>query len=151
MRLLVGLDNEMIETELLKGLGVGEELMDCCVGDEVTGLWNCLGVGGGLMGFWIDRGVRGEVTGLGIAPKFGEQTMELGIELGGGEEGTELIWMVLGGGEVTRGLRGLLWVHTVLGDLSVLLRRWDRLGVQGVGLQGLLHCGATGDSSLTWG
>lgn len=38
VRLLVGLDNEMMETELLKGFGDGEELMDCGVGDEVTGL-----------------------------------------------------------------------------------------------------------------
>lgn len=64
VRLLVGLDNEMMETELLKGLGVGEELTDCEVGDEATGLWKDLGVGGGLMGLWIDRGVREEVTGL---------------------------------------------------------------------------------------
>lgn len=38
VRLLVGLDNEIMETELLKGLGVGEELTDCDVGDEATGL-----------------------------------------------------------------------------------------------------------------
>lgn len=51
VRLLVDLDNEMMEIELLKGFGVGEELMDCGVGDEATGLWKDLGVGGGLMGF----------------------------------------------------------------------------------------------------
>lgn len=56
VQLLVGLDNEMMATELLKGFGDGEELMDCGVGDEVTGLWKGLGVGGGLMGFWTDCG-----------------------------------------------------------------------------------------------
>lgn len=76
--------------------------------------------------------------------------MELWVDLGGGEEGTALtgLWMVLGGGEVTRELRWLLGVHAAPGDLSVLLRRRDKLGVQGVGLLGLLNCGATGDSSL---
>lgn len=64
MRLFVGLDNEIMETELLKGLGIGEELRDCGSGDEAIGLWKGLGVGGGLMGFWIERGVREEVTGL---------------------------------------------------------------------------------------
>lgn len=94
----------------------------------------------------LDRGVRGEV------PEFGEQVMELWVDLGGCEEGTELtgLWLVLGGGEVTRGLHRLPGVHTAPGDLSVLLRRRDRLGVQGVGLLGLLHCGATGDTSLAW-
>lgn len=38
MQLLVGRDNEMMETELLKGFGVGEELTDRGFGDEVTGL-----------------------------------------------------------------------------------------------------------------
>lgn len=79
--------------------------------------------------------------------------MELWVDLGGGEEGTALsgLWMVLGGGEVTRELRWLLGVHAAPGDLSVLLRRRDKLGVQGVGLLGLLNCGATGDSSLACG
>lgn len=78
--------------------------------------------------------------------------MELWIDLGGGEEGTQLIglWMVLGCGEVTRELRWMLGVHTAPGDLSVPLRRRDRLGVQGVGLLRLLHCIPTGDSSLAW-
>lgn len=67
--------------------------------------------------------------------------MELWIDFGDGEEETELIglWKVLGGGEVNRELRWLLGVHTAPGDLSVLLRRRDTLGVQGVGLLRLLY------------
>lgn len=83
-------------------------------------------------------------------PEFWEHVVVLWIDLGGGEEETDLIglWMILDGGEVTRELRLLLGVHTAPGDLSVLERRRDTLGVQGVGLLGLFNCGAAGEPSL---
>lgn len=99
------------------------------------------------------------MEGAGFWKGFGEEQEVFWRDLGVGEEGTELwrglglgevvteLWTGRGGRDVTEVLPWLLGDQTALDGPSGLLRRRDRLGVQGVGV--LERLDGAGDSSFT--